>query len=1578
MARLVWARAAKGNMGRACSVAIGALLLLSLMSSVAAAKDGLSPSERRALANVKIAPYSENPPADRPYRACPPPTATRPSCDTIVVPEGAQEILAPTEGGDNLPGKSPAELQDAYNLSTTAGEGVVVAVVAWNFPTSSAENDLAKYRSTYGLPPCTTANGCFKEVVLPNAIESPGPEATESALGPQMVSAACPKCKILLIQTGGWHTDLAEANQVAIGMGADVIYNAWYLSNGEENQEALHSELDPYLSHPADVTIVAAAGNAPKPTYPGTSTKVVTVGGTHLTKATNSRGWEEHAWAGAGSGCSLFQAKPAWQVDPGCEHRAVADVAAVADPFSPVSIYSGSNGGWIGVGGTSAASPLIAGYIATKSLAFREAAPKSFYDAARNHEMYDVVFGLNKNCNPGSNGYPESYLCEGSPGYDGPTGVGTPGTPLPGPPADWRQPALLEPESVMLKGAINPQGKATTYQFEYGTTTAYGASVPAIPASAGSGIEAVLVSQRLTGLSPGTKYHYRLAATNSTGTYYDLGSFFTTLTAAQFEVSTESATGVGVQTATLNGAIEPAGAETTYQFEYGPTTAYGSLSPAAPKTVGPGFATVSQTLTGLESARVYHFRVKATQGSEVKYGRDYVLRTPPGPPTAITFPPSVVSNITARMNGRVSAGGAEATYGFQILSEAEFKEKGFPSKLPSGVGSAISGSDLTDVNRSSGGVSEEETYYYRLIAENPHGVAYGQVQSFTTLGWRDENVFNPPSSWKAALNGVSCFSATACTAVGTNTSQSPATTLAVGKTSNWKVQVTPNPVGATESRLEDVSCPTASFCMAVGSYLNGAGVRQPLAERWNGTEWAIAPTPLPAGATGGQLEGVSCSSPASCTAVGSYVAGSGANLPLAEQWGSEAWSAEAPPVPAGAGKALLHDVSCAGSECWAVGESEEAGKGSTALVERRTSGGWAVQALSEPVKALTSISCASSSWCAAVGSGLHVQHWNGTGWSDRLAPNPGGESGQLTGVSCTSATSCTAVGTYDPGHPVPFAEHWGGAEWQLRGMTDMEFPGCTGPSCPVGSAIADVACVPGWCSAVGSKTAKSGTVTPLIERHLAPKPRVDYGLPTVDPASVTLRGTVDPRGEDTAYRFEYDTVEYKAGEAPHGSSIPVSPQALGSRFGTVAVSQQLGRPSQPGTYHYRLVAESAAGTTYGADRTFEVHAPRFQAAQYPATLSGGQAASYSNVLETEGGTVECGKATVSGQLSAVSDTLALSPTYSECKGFGFASASVATNGCIYQLELEGTRFGSDYPATVGVACPEGKSIEITANNCTVSIGAQSGLGPAATSTDPANPRRVEVEFNLVNLKYTVTKDGFACPFSGTGAKQNGAYSGPMTVSGANASQAPIDVEVAGVEVESHPPRFESAGYPSTLTGGQNLAYNMFVLQAGSVECGKATVSGQLAAASDTITLSPTYSECKAFGFSSATVATNGCTYTVALAGTKSGNEYPGSMGISCPVGKAIEVTAGNCTAAIGAQSSLSSLAAVNDTVSTPQRAEVKFSVKNLKYTVIKDGFACPFSGTGAKEGGAYNGPTTIKAVSRPTGKAAQLGLRVGE
>ena len=156
---------------------------------------------------------------------------------------------------------------------------------------------------------------------------------------------------------------------------------------------------------------------------------MIAVGGTTLTKADNSRGWKESAWGsvanleGAGSGCSAWVDKPSWQQDPHCSGRTVADVSAVADPDTGLAVYDTADGvpGWVVIGGTSASSPFVAGVIGLAGNPQRY--PDASYFYAHAAELNDVVTGTNgvfwQDCGG-------DYLCSAQPGYDGPTGLGTP------------------------------------------------------------------------------------------------------------------------------------------------------------------------------------------------------------------------------------------------------------------------------------------------------------------------------------------------------------------------------------------------------------------------------------------------------------------------------------------------------------------------------------------------------------------------------------------------------------------------------------------------------------------------------------------------------------------------------------------------------------------------------------------------------------------------------------------------------------------------------------------------------------------------------------------------------------------------------------------------------------------------------------------------------------------------------------------------------------------------------------------------------------------------------------------------
>ncbi|MEV6948820.1 putative Ig domain-containing protein [Streptomyces sp. NPDC051172] len=321
-------------------------------------------------------------------------------------------------------GLSPANLHSAYNLPSTGGSGLTVAVVdAYNDP--NAESDLATYRSTYGLSSCTKANGCFKQVSQTGSTTSLPTNDTgwagEEALDIDMVSAVCPNCNIILVEANSANdTDLGIAENEAVSLGAKFVSNSW----GGSESSAQTSEDTSYFKHPGVAITVSAGDSAYGAEYPATSQYVTAVGGTALSTSSNSRGWTESVWhtsstEGTGSGCSAYDPKPSWQTDSGCSKRMEADVSAVADPATGVAVYDTYGGsGWAVYGGTSASSPIIAGVYALAGTPGSTDYPAK-YPYSHTGNLYDVTSGNNGSCSP-------SYFCTAGTGYDGPTGWGTP------------------------------------------------------------------------------------------------------------------------------------------------------------------------------------------------------------------------------------------------------------------------------------------------------------------------------------------------------------------------------------------------------------------------------------------------------------------------------------------------------------------------------------------------------------------------------------------------------------------------------------------------------------------------------------------------------------------------------------------------------------------------------------------------------------------------------------------------------------------------------------------------------------------------------------------------------------------------------------------------------------------------------------------------------------------------------------------------------------------------------------------------------------------------------------------------
>ncbi len=293
---------------------------------------------------------------------------------TLAIDLNVAPTANPAQPPALIAGLNPVDLQSAYGLPAQNTGGTVAIVDAFDDPV--AESDLAVYRRAFGLPACTTANGCFRKLNQ-HGVKGSYPAANtgwseEIALDLDMVSAACPKCSIVLVEAdSALLDDLGAAVDTAAAAGAKAVSNSYYaLEWSSEAGENAH------YNH-AGVAMTASSGDRGYPTYPAASPYVSAVGGSSLSRGRD--GWSESAWQYTGHGCSAYIGRPFWQRGTPCGSRSAVDLAAVADPQTGVATFATQAGGWVVAGGTSVGAPLIA---AAYALSGRPESPSYSYARA--------------------------------------------------------------------------------------------------------------------------------------------------------------------------------------------------------------------------------------------------------------------------------------------------------------------------------------------------------------------------------------------------------------------------------------------------------------------------------------------------------------------------------------------------------------------------------------------------------------------------------------------------------------------------------------------------------------------------------------------------------------------------------------------------------------------------------------------------------------------------------------------------------------------------------------------------------------------------------------------------------------------------------------------------------------------------------------------------------------------------------------------------------------------------------------------------------------------------------------------
>lgn len=1428
-----------------------AFLAMAILVCGATARDRAPPQEDLPA----IQPYSSNPPSDAPYRVCPPPTPQRATCASVVDPRGVtgrgnRAAQRKTQAEQNLQegevapavcaqcgsglegGFSPQDLQSAYRLpALSKGSGQTVAIVdAYDNP--HAEEDLAVYRATYGLPPCTTANGCFTKVDQRGGTEFPPVSdewALEIALDLDMVSAACPNCNILLVEAdNNLLSNLGIAVEQAAEMGATQISNSYSAREIEMGQAGVEF-FDGAYDQPG-IAITAASGDAGynnenpehqsggkctncSPSFPADLSTVIAVGGTNLhPEGTSGRGWGENVWPFSGSGCTLYVSKPSWQKDTGCAKRTTNDVAATAGGETDVSVYDtvGQYHGWVNVAGTSVGTPLIAAAIALEESGLQAEGIPGIY--AHPSNWFDVTEGSNWWGLDGGHTFEEcakALLCTAAKGYDGPTGVGTPnGGATATPPGAVALPVRkVTTTGATLRGVVNPEGSTTTYRFEYGESTAYGTKIPAGGGSVSGYTSPSAKTAEITGLQPSTTYHYRIVAESAGGTTQSGDRTFST-------------------------------APKTHHFNFGPQgESEGALAAPEDTAVDPNgniwVADTGNDRIAQFSASGAFLKACGHTGSKVPehFGKDIQFLEPAG--IAID-PDSGWLYVSDRGNDRVQVIRPtfcefEAAFGTSGSGPGNLQEPSgivfgrrpgfFISEGPGELLVADTGNDRVEVFAprttfavklgdfltafGSSGTGNAQFDGPTDVAVDPDepGTYYvvdsgnGRVQK-AKASWNDKTktlTLSYVSQFGSKGTGAGQLSSPTALAMDPTTGD-----IAVTDTGNHRVGEF-LPTGTYVGGFGSAGASGISTEGPKGVSVDSAGnlyiadAPNDRVEVWRPShaynpQWKLAEAPNPSGTKNSYLWGASCLTPVVCWAVGQYSTnGNVTYAPLVERWNGSGWSLQSAPTPSGSERANLRDVSCTSlSSCEAVGYSRTKSGVYRALAEHWNGTEWQIRSTPEPAGALNSllegVSCASAAKCTAVGyyessSGVTLgfaEQWDGTQWVLQSTPNPAGAKATYpAAVSCTSSVRCTMVGSYEnsSGVELPFAAGWDGKEWALQTMPS--------PAGGKGVEPRGVSCATSTaCLAVGRYENSSGAGQILSERwngtewsiQTAPTPAGSTSN-SFDGVSCISSSSCTAVGVSLASTNKYLTLaERWNGSEWKIESTPNSESGESWLSGGVSCASATTcvAVGNSGKALTEIYGNAGSGTAMEAD-------------SYPATIDGDG----SYTLTTKAGFVECEEAGWHGQLLSRQGDFASDAEYGGC--YSTASATkyptvVSVNSCRDTLHVESG--GPPYIGQLGIACKEGGDAiefkayltkELKTLLCTTKLRPQQsleriGLENLGTGAE----KTISVETEVYGVEYE--QSGKFCAKE---TRTDGSILGAAVLQGANQSKQQIGVFVAG-------------------------------------------------------------------------------------------------------------------------------------------------------------------------------------------------------
>jgi hypothetical protein len=644
------------------------------------------------------------------------------ACSTTDVNAPSQVI----SGGNG--GYDPCYLQSAYNAAAAAegngGKGQIVAIVDYSVDPNIAA-DLATYRAQFGLPACPTGTvsasntGCVFQQVAQSGAPSSGTSGwdVETSLDVDTVSAICPNCQILLMEASSATTSaLGSAVNTAVADGAIAVSNSY----GSTESFSDPTNASSYYQHPGVAITVSSGDTAGEVQFPSSAPNVVAVGGTSLLQygdqGTRSANATETVWDntpsagdGSGAGCSKYETAASWQSSfisaaggsATCSKRVTADVSADADPETGVWIYdSYSAGGWAVDGGTSLASPLVAALYGLANNAKGSTSYPSQNLYANASSFYHVTSGSVGTCG--------NYLCNAADsinGYNGPTGIGTPGgagalsafafNPAVAPAAPANLAATATASTATLTWTASTG--AASYSVLDGTV-----SPPTTTVASGL----TSTTYTVTGLSLSTTYYFEVTATNASG------SATTTPVSVRTSAPSVPSAPTAASVAAINGGAtltwtapsNNGGSALTGYTVYYSTTSGGELSGTATSAT-----TSPLAISGLTAGTTYYFEVVANNAvgaSAVSNEVSLTAEATPSAPTA-TSATYASSTITVSWTAPSNTGGGALT-GYSVYY-------GTSSSAQATLLGTVSGTTLSTTLSSP---TANSTYYFDVVATN--------------------------------------------------------------------------------------------------------------------------------------------------------------------------------------------------------------------------------------------------------------------------------------------------------------------------------------------------------------------------------------------------------------------------------------------------------------------------------------------------------------------------------------------------------------------------------------------------------------------------------------------------------------------------------------------------------------------------------------------------------------------------------------------------------------------------------------------------------------------------------------------